>query len=253
MKRKYVLIGISVLIMLGLIGGILFLPKLTKTDKQNSLSPLDEALTLTLGSHLKWSTIQGEAVITWYGPEGQTQENTETFQIEQPNKAFLTLYETDITAPVQQWISDGSNIYIVENAALTYTSSPLPKFSKDFSLLPETLEAARTTDAVYRHPFGMLISYPVGEYLYPQWMAQGKGSYSFVSNDTVMDRPVLVINIQNGNGDATAWIDQETGIILKYVQKTEGKPFMDMVFTQFNVDAPLDDSVFSVPVGFTQR
>jgi hypothetical protein len=253
MKQKYLLVGISVLILLGLIGGIIFLQKLTQTDKHSSLSPVDEALTLTLTSHLKWSTIQGEAVITWHGPEGQIQENTETFQIAQPNKALLTLYETDMTTPVQQWISDGTNIYLVEYAALTYFSSPLPKFSKDFSLLPETLEAARTTDAVYRHPFGMLIQYPVGEYLYPQWMAQGKGTYSFVGDDTVLDRPVLVINIQNGNGDVTAWIDQDTGIILKYAQKTEGKPFMDMVFTKFSVDASLDDSVFSVPVGFTQH
>jgi outer membrane lipoprotein-sorting protein len=253
MKQKYLLMGISVLIMLGLIGGIIFLPKLTQTDKQNSLSSVDEALTLTLNSHLKWSTIQGEAVITMYGSEGQKQENTETFQIEQPNKALLSLYETDMTTPVQEWISDGSNIYIVENSTRTYSSSPLPKFSKDFSLLPETLEAARSTDAVYRHPFGMLIQYPVGEYLYPQWMAQGKGAYTFVGVDTLLDRPVLVINIQNGNGDVTVWIDQGTGIILKYAQKTEEKPFMDMVFTKFTLDAPLDNSLFSIPVGFTQR
>lgn len=252
MRQKYVLIGIFILIMLGLIGGILFLPKLSQTDKQNALSPLDNALTLTLNSHHKWSTIQGEAIITLDGPDSQKQKNTETFQIVQPNKALLALFESDLTSPVQQWISDGTNIYIVENTAHAYSSSPLPKFSKDFSLLPVTLEAARTTDAVYRHPFGMLIQYPVGEYLYPQWMAQGKGSYSFVGNDTVLDRPVLVINIQNGNGDATAWIDQETGIIMKYVQNKDGRQFLDMVFTQFIVDSPIEISAFSIPEGYTK-
>ena len=91
---------------------------------------------------------------------------------------------------------------------------------------------------------------PVGEYLYPQWLAQGKGiTYNLVGEDTILNRKVWIITYIKYNAEVTAWIDEETGIIVKYIQSMDGRPFEEMTFTQLEVNSPVDRTLFILPSG----
>lgn len=247
MTKKNWIFSITIGIVLGVIGGILGIPRLLQAKPVSAASTADEALYSTLTSHLQWNTVQGEADIVWYLPNGEKQEYINAFTIQQPNSANISVKSVAGSGTNNEWISDGNKAYNIDPETKTYAGASLPAFSKDFSLLPTTLEAARTTDAIYRHPFGMIIPSPVGEYLYPQWFSQGGGSYSLIGEDTLLDRKVWVVNQVKNSDDVTAWIDEETGIILKYTQKTDGKLFEEMTFTKFVVNSAIDGALFALP------
>jgi len=246
MTKKNWIFSITIGIVFGVIGGLLGIPHLLLAKPVSAASTADT----TLNSSLKWNTVQGTAVIVWYGENDEKQEYLNTFAIQQPNLANISVKNADGSVAASEWISDGSKAYNIDPQAKTYAGGTLPAFSKDFSLLPTTLEAAKNTDAIYRHPFGMLIPSPVGEYLYPQWLAQGKGiTYNLVGEDTILNRKVWIITYIKYNAEVTAWIDEETGIIVKYIQSMDGRPFEEMTFTQLEVNSPVDRTLFILPSG----
>jgi outer membrane lipoprotein-sorting protein len=250
MTKKNWIFSITIGIVFGLIGGLLGIPHLLQAKPVSAASTADDVLNTTLNSSLKWNTVQGTAVIVWYGENDEKQEYLNTFAIQQPNLANISVKNADGSVAASEWISDGSKAYNIDPQAKTYAGGTLPAFSKDFSLLPTTLEAAKNTDAIYRHPFGMLIPSPVGEYLYPQWLAQGKGiTYNLVGEDTILNRKVWIITYIKYNAEVTAWIDEETGIIVKYIQSMDGRPFEEMTFTQLEVNSPVDRTLFILPSG----
>jgi outer membrane lipoprotein-sorting protein len=250
MTKKNWIFSITIGIVFGVIGGLLGIPHLLQANPVSAASTADDVLNTTLNSSLKWNTVQGTAVIVWYGENDEKQEYLNTFAIQQPNLANISVKNADGSVAASEWISDGSKAYNIDPQAKTYAGGTLPAFSKDFSLLPTTLEAAKNTDAIYRHPFGMLIPSPVGEYLYPQWLAQGKGiTYNLVGEDTILNRKVWIITYIKYNAEVTAWIDEETGIIVKYIQSMDGRPFEEMTFTQLEVNSPVDRTLFILPSG----
>ena len=248
MTKKNWIFSITIGIVFGVIGGLLGIPHLLQAKPVSAASTADDVLNTTLNSSLKWNTVQGTAVIVWYGENGENQEYLNTFAIQQPNLANISVKNADGSVTASEWISDGSKAYSIDPQAKAYAGGTLPAFSKDFSLLPTTLEDAKNTDAIYRHPFGMLIPSPVGDYLYPQWLAQGKDiAFNLTSEDTFLNRKVWIITYSKYNADVTAWIDEETGIILKYTQTMDGKPFEEMTFTQFKVNSPINQTLFTLP------
>ncbi len=247
MTKKEWLISITVGIVLGMLGGLLGVPRLLQAKPVGAVSTADVALLATLTSHEKWNTLQGAADIVWYLQNGGTQEYINTFAIQQPNKVYTKAKSVDGAGADSEWISDGNKAYDIDPRTKTYTDTSLPTFSKDLSMLPTTLEAAETGNVIYRHSFGMLISAPVGEYLYPQWFSQGGGTYSLAGEDILLGRKVWVIDHKKNAHDVTAWIDKETGVILKYSQKVDGKLFVDVTFTSFQVNPLLDGALFSLP------
>jgi len=250
MTKRIGSLAITIGIVFGVIGGLLGIPHLLQAKPVSAASTADDVLNTTLNSSLKWNTVQGTAVIVWYGENDEKQEYLNTFAIQQPNLANISVKNADGSVAASEWISDGSKAYNIDPQAKTYAGGTLPAFSKDFSLLPTTLEAAKNTDAIYRHPFGMLIPSPVGEYLYPQWLAQGKGiTYNLVGEDTILNRKVWIITYIKYNAEVTAWIDEETGIIVKYIQSMDGRPFEEMTFTQLEVNSPVDRTLFILPSG----
>lgn len=73
------------------------------------------------------------------------------------------------------------------------------------------------------------------------------GRYSLVGEDTLLNRKVWLVNQVKNSDEVTAWIDEETGIILKYTQKTDGNLFEEMTFTKFVVNSAIDGSLFALP------
>ncbi len=103
------------------------------------------------------------------------------------------------------------------------------------------------------HPFSLLIPAPVKEYLYPEWFAQGNptSAYALIGEDKLLGRNAWIVNLKYKTGQATAWIDQSTGIILKYSQEENGRKFVDASFTSLELDMSIDASVFRIPVGYS--
>ena len=249
-KGWLVLFLLAVVLLVILVGATLVVLNIFHPQEAKASTTVDDVLTLTLNSYLKWNTASGAAQITFYGPNGEQQIYVDSFDIVQPDKAYIESVSQDGSGQNTIWISDGTKSYSLDETSKTYQAADLPKFSRDYSLLPKTL-ADIQSDVVYDNPFAMVIPLPVREYLYPQWFPQGGGTYNLTGEDSILDRKVWVVDYQKGNNDCTAWIDQQTGIILKYTQLTDEKLILAVEFTQIGFDASIDDSRFSPPSGYS--
>lgn len=147
-----------------------------------------------------------------------------------------------------QWISDGTFIYMVNTTARSYTRSPVPAFVFDLGVLDPPQDDSVPSRSM--HPFSMLIPSAVPQYLYPHWFAQQiNGEYTLQGTEEWLERPVWVVAYESPDGTSRAWIDQATGVILRFVQ--EG--YVNFEITSMVFDQPVDASLFSVPAEFTQE
>jgi hypothetical protein len=218
-------------------------------------SDTDKILTLVLNSHNTWQTVKGEAKVVWYGPKGDTQTYLSSFEVIQPNQALIETTSVDGLNPSGVWISDGFKAYNLNPANKTYSEEVLPKFTQDFSILPKTLDQVKTNSinnyhVIYNNPFALVIPVPIREYLYPEWFAQGTGNYDLVGTDSVAGRNVWVVSCITETSIAKAWIDQGTGIILKFTQETNSQKVVEVIFTSLSLDVPVDPQIFTLPSGY---
>jgi len=206
---------------------------------------VDNILQSTLNSHTKWASVKGIAEYTMYDPEGNSAPQHFSTQIElaQPAMLRLELLETPLKGGDDLWIIDGKNIFSVNGEQKKYSESKLPRFAQDFSKLPKTLGDVEQ-DFLYPHPFAMVIPSPVAEYLFPHWYAQARAEavITLVREDEILGRAAWVLDYTDGRNHTISWIDQKTGVILKYFQEIEGRIFLEFEFTSlvFNVHIPAE-------------
>ncbi len=250
MKRKDWFVSIIAGLLLGMVAIGLGLPRLlTESPAARASSQVDDVLSLILNSHSKWMTVQGKAEITWYGEKEEVQSYTNRFAIYQPLSAYVDVINKDGSGFNEGvWISDGVNVYNFDKETKSYTEGQIPNFANDLSVLPKDLSQART-DVVYNHPFSLIIPAPVKEYIYPEWFAQGNPAtaYSLLGEDSLLGRKTWIVQLDYKTGQATAWVDQTTGMILRYVQEENGQKYVEFNFTLLEVDMPLDANTFAVP------
>jgi len=250
MKKKDWLVSIIAGTLLGIMAIGMGIPRmLSFSSSAKASSQINEILTLVLNSHTKWMTAQGEVEITWYGKDGQTQAYINDFVIYQPLSAYVNVINKDGSGFNEGlWISDGENTYNLDKKAKSYTQGVIPNFANDLSTLPSDLPQVEE-DVVYNHPFSLLIPAPVKEYIYPEWFAQGNPitTYSLLGEDSLLGRRTWIVELQYKTGQATAWIDQTTGMILKFSQIENGEKFVDVNFTSLEVDMTVDAKTFGVP------
>ena len=129
-------------------------------------------------------------------------------------------------------MSDGVKIYQIDDANLSYTESDVPSFAKKTDFIPQTLADVKK-DEVYHHPFEMLILNLIMQYIYSEWFAQaGSGSkYQLLGEETIAGRTTWKVDLLTETDHVLAWIDQDTGVILKYFQETGGQTVVEMEFT----------------------
>ena len=254
MKKTDLTISIVAGLILGLL--VIFMKGgdgLMKVQSASAQSPVDGILTAVLNSDTKWQTVQGEADITWYGKKGDVQSYSTTFVISQPDKAFVETIDHSGMGNGGIWISDGTQIYELNSENKTYTESVFPDHFRDVSLLPRSLKDVEQGSMVTVHPLSLLIPSPIKEYIFPSAFAQvgPQDTYSLVGTDTFLDKPVWVVNYKNAYGDeVTAWVDQGTGMIVKFSQLTAGEPYLDVVFKFIQIDQPVSADTFAVPTGY---
>lgn len=247
MKRKGLIVSI-------LAGVILVILILTSGCGVFQSSP-DAALSTMLTGYTKWQTVQGQAEFLWYDADGKTQSHTNKFALALPDKVHVDLIDTSGAGNSGMWISDGQNIYTAVEKTKTYTQRPFPKDQMDTSKLPTDLKQLKHAGGVITHPMIMLIVAPVAKYIFPIWFPQGyTGDKYFIQREeNFLGRKVWVIECDTiHNDNLTAWVDQETGIIVKYNQVVQGKKYLEMTFTAFQVNGQISPDVFTPPPSYSQ-
>lgn len=208
----------------------------------------DEILQQVSSSHTHWQTIQGSAMIVWTGPSGDEQEYRQEFAISQPASARFLSTQSAVAPPFDLWLSDGNDIYEADTASQTYKTRPLPAFAFDLSVLDAPTDGPDRVAAI--HPFSMQIPSPIAQYVYPHWFAQQvlpQGRYSVEGVDEWLNRPVWLVKYESTDVSSLAWIDQQTGVILRY----ESQGIVDFRMTTVLFDAPIEAKLFSLPESYT--
>jgi outer membrane lipoprotein-sorting protein len=215
--------------------------------------PVDVALSTILTSHARWHNVQGEAEFVWYSDDGSTQVYTNKFFLSQPDNVYVEVTDQTGLGVEGIWISDGENIYDLNKQNKTYIQTVLRDSLKDTSYLPSKLSDVDSSTVKF-HPLATVINAPVREYLFPSWFPQGRvgDTYTLDKDETFLSRKVWVISWNTiDNDEIIAWVDKSTGIIIKASQSMNGKPFLDMTFTSFDVNGKIDPSIFTVPQNYS--
>lgn len=231
---------------LGVLGTVLLL--LGACSGGAPAATTDEILQHVNNSHTHWQTIQGSATIVWTGPNGDEQEYRQDFAVSQPASARFLSTHWAVAPHFDLWLSDGKDIYEANTASQTYKTNPLPAFAFDLSSLDPPTDAPDRMAAV--HPFSMLIPSPIAQYIYPHWFTQQvlpQGAYTVQGVDEWLDRPVWLVKYASSDANSVAWIDQQTGVILRY----ESQGIVDFRMTAVRFDAPVAVELFSPPESYT--
>lgn len=228
---------------IGLLCGLLF------ACSGGTMVPDDaaEVLELVINSHTRWQTVQGSGSIVWTGPSGEQQEYAQEFAVAQPASARFLATQSYMQSSYDLWISDGAYIYNANTQSKLYTRRPLPAFAFDLSMLETPADDVDPVSVV--HPFSMLIESPVAQFLYPHWFAQQVHTdYQFLGEEEWLGRKVWLVEYTSDGGTSRGWIDQATGVILRYTLLG----FVDFEMTSITFDAPIDAKVFTLPADYEQ-
>lgn len=246
-------------ISVGLLVGVLFLSAFLvgwanshwSLGLQNT--SVKDVLNLVLTSHKQWATVQGEATVIWYGGNGETQSYTTEFAFQQPGQASTILTDAPSFVEKTAWISNGVDTYEINLQQETYSQGSLPEFVFDTSYLPISVSETSEID-LYLHPLALLTPSIVSEYIFPHGFAQGSNliNYELVGDEIIIGRDAWVMNMTTNSSSIMAWVDKDTGVILKYVQENNGKPFEDFEVNLIFFDSKIPESTFTVPDNLTQ-
>lgn len=240
-----------------LLGGLLtlFNMNLVASAKNIALRPdniLTQIIPTVLNSHTHWLTLYGDAEVTWYGPNSETQTYFTTFEFSQPNKAHIETISKEANGNDGIWISNGEKTYELKKETKTYIEGKLPSFVKDLSNIPLSIDEINN-DNPMPHPFAMFISSPVRDLIYPTEFFQSSqiSNFELIGQETLLGRKVWVVTKQDSSGDSsTVWIDKATGIFLKYEGYLGGQKWMELFFTKININEPINTTRFDLPNGY---
>lgn len=250
MKRKDWVTSVTAGIILGaLIVISQTIGQFPTAQNAHAASDAEKVLSKALQSYKNWSTLQGEARLVQYDTEGTPHVDLVSVEVAQPLKANISFKASDDKAKTnKKWVSDGEKIYQVDDENLSYTESIVPGFATNLDFIPKGLADVKK-DEVYHHPFEMLISNPIMEYVYPVWFAQAgeESSYELLGEESIAGRATWKVQLQTTTDRATAWIDQKTGVILKYSQETRSEMVVEMEFNWIEFDKHIDAQKFSLP------
>lgn len=248
---------IIIILAAGVITGLLMFalrPTLSTPDDQleSAATDIDQVRTVMLTSHTRWQNIQGEVVFASFDREGNAQRYRSTIIIVQPNKALYTLQEADKGALLYTWISDGANTYLVDHQhGDAVTTEVIPAYVNDLSLLPTTLDSI-SSQAVYPHPFSMIMPVPFIYELFPVGLAQRSGKYELLYEMEWNGRKTWQVRFSGEVAGAyeLLTVDQQTGIILaSAIYSPDDKSGANelMEFTSFVVDGSVNEEKFHAP------
>lgn len=254
MKRKDWIVSVFAGLVLGVLGLVTGVTNnFIHPQPANAEQPIDVALSAILTSQSRWHTVQGEAEFNWYSDDGSIQTYINKFALSQPDNVYVEVFDQTGLGVDGIWISDGENIYDLNKESKTYVQAVFREALKDTSNLPKNLSEIKPNSVKF-YPLATVINAPIREYLFPSWFPQGRDgdTYSLEKDNEFLGRKVWVIHLHTVyDDDTTVWVDKSTGIILKSSQSIGGKPFLEMVFTSFQVNEKIDPEIFKVPQDYS--
>jgi len=196
-----------------------------------------------LESATKWNTIWLDGTVIWYDPTDTDQPPKvyhEQVWIDQSVNRFRILLSSEDDAADTFKVSDGLTILEMDLTSGQSQSRPMPDFAKESHYVPP-LEP----DVSYPNPLWGQIGTPLSELVYSANYAQSQGSFKPVAVENVAGRQALAVEWtynQNQQPSFRAWLDVETGVILKLQEL--GKEGGEQVQSERVVNQVVYDAAF---------
>jgi len=210
-------------------------------------------LELMLTSWQRWQSLAGEAVVLFTDEQGQTQGFRERFILQRPYQARFEVLDYQGTAVQMVWMTDGERVYVLQPATRAYQEGRLPRLADREAALPRAWGQV-AEGQTYRHPLQAQIPSPVAEFLFPlPFVRREPGrTYALEGTARLLGRDVWVLTAREPDRALERfWVDQATGVVLRYVRWEHDKPVIRFDVVQFEVDTPWDKTFFQPKQGKT--
>ena len=203
-----------------------------------------------LESATKWNTIWMDGTVTWYDPTGSGQPPQifhEQDWVDQSANRFRVLLGPRDGAADTFKVCDGATILEMDLKSGQSQSRPLPEFAKASQFVPPV-----EPDLAYPNPLWGQIGTPLSELIFSADRAQNQGTFVPVALEDVAGRQTLAVDwtyIQSQQPSFHAWLDVETGVILKLQEfgKAGGNEVQsERVVNRIAYDAPMSEDLFSL-------
>lgn len=227
----------------------IMLPTEGKPTEMLSTPTVGMALNTMANSPSEWDTLQGSAEFIWYTSEGGPIRYIKSFALQHYFKGRVVIKSLDGRGSECLWVSDGVNISIYSPRSQSYYRTTITDLPGNFNFDPSTLENTDDYDIdfISRYRFGEIIPSFLVDYLFPQHFADEGGNFTLIGENTFLERKVWVVDHELDTVSATLWVDQESGVVLKYIQYNEGVLYLQVTFMSFWVNQPIDSSLFVLP------
>ncbi|NPA31853.1 MAG: hypothetical protein GXO37_07640 [Chloroflexi bacterium] len=223
-----------------------------RTQRQGPDAATRAVLERMLDGWTRWNSVAGEAVVLFIDEDGQQQGFRERFIVQKPFLARFEVLDLDAQAIQGVWMTDGVTTYFFRPGQ-GYQEGDLPQhLDEKEARLPQTW-AELPRDEEVQHPFQAEIPSPIAQFLFPlPFVRKAPGvEYRLEEESTLLDRPVWVLTIEDPQNqvEERLWVDQETGVVLRYVQLVRGQPRVRFDMLMFVVDEPWDKMWFAPKEG----
>ena len=201
-----------------------------------------------------WTTLQMEGNITWYLPDGTTQEFQEKVWLD----PLRDRYKVELNGVANSTerslkISDGVTIFNINMNTGQVESYAFPDSARVGQYIPPIIGG----DA-YPNPIWGQIGSPLSELAFSSDYAQNAGLFKPVGMETIAGRTTLIVEWQSGEGHLPSgkmWLDSETAVLLKLQQfGKDGSRNLEgeLVVNNISFDQSFDPGIFSLPTDLPQ-
>ena len=207
-----------------------------------------------LESAVHWTTLQMSGSITHFLPDGSTQSFHEQIWLD-PLESRYRIQLTGVTNSADNILklSDGETITNINYPADTIEQVSYPDFARVGQYIPPVQDGV-----AYPNPIWGQIGTPLSEMAFSANFAQADGTFAPLAMESVAGRSALVVSwtyIENAQPSWKAWLDTQTGVILK--MQEFGKEGSDAVQSErivesITYDAAFDETVFALPADLPQ-
>jgi Tol biopolymer transport system component len=206
-------------------------------------------------SAAKWTTLQFNGTITWFGADGSTQSFQERAWIDSLNNRFkVELNGVTNAADKIVRFSDGATVYNLNlNSGLVETSS-YPDSARVGQYIPPVSEGV-----AYPNPIWGQMGTPLSEMAFSSNYAQGGGTFKALNLETIAGRETLAGEWTPASQTQVAykfWFDTSTAVILKLqefgVKDGTGTLQGERVVSEVIYNQTFNPALFSMPSDFAQ-
>lgn len=198
----------------------------------------------------RWTNLQMNGVITWYGVDGVVlQTSQERVWLDPINSRYRVELQNDIENVMK--LSDGFTISNINMNTNQVESFAYPDFAKVGQYIPPIVEGE-----AYPNPIWGQIGTPLSELAFASDFSQNSGILTPITIETIAGRDTLVVEWRFSESSELSWkmwIDTQKGIILKLQEfNKEGGNIVqgERIVSSITFDQTFDENLFVTPTNF---